>query len=71
MYRREILQEIDLSEILKPFVGTGKWIALSKDEREVKGSGFSPQEALEESKKNGEEAPIFVKAPIDLKSSIS
>ena len=52
---------IDLSTILAPY--RGKWVALSKDEKTVLGSGDSIDEALAEARSKGENQPIITKSP--------
>ena len=52
---------IDLTKLLSPY--QGQWVALSSDERRVLGHGKTIDEALEGSKKCGEERPILIKAP--------
>lgn len=51
----------DLSKILRPY--SDEWVALSKDETKVVGSGKNLKQALEQAEKNGEEKPIITKVP--------
>lgn len=52
---------LDFTKIFHSY--RGKWVALTKAENRVVGSGSSPQEALKESIKKGTKEPIFLKVP--------
>ncbi len=58
--KNEILDFTEIFDLYK-----GKWVALTKTENKVVGSGISPQEALEESLKKGVKEPVFLKIPSD------
>lgn len=47
-----------------------KWVAISSDQKEIKGVGGTAQQALKKSKKNGEEDPILTKVPKDYSTYI-
>lgn len=61
MNKAQKTKSIDLSEILKTYMG--KWVALSKDERKVLASGELLKDVFEQVKKQGFEEPIFLKVP--------
>lgn len=58
---RETREPIHLAKLLAPH--KGKWVALSHDETRVVGVGITLDEALEASKKKGEEKPVVIKSP--------
>jgi hypothetical protein len=51
----------DLSEILRPY--SNVWVALNKEETKVVGSGATPEDAVKEARKNGEDDPVLMRAP--------
>jgi len=53
---------IDLTAVLKD-APAGEWIALSRDEQRIVGTGKTLDEALSEAKKQGEGEPIVLKVP--------
>ena len=55
---------IDWTKIYKKYKGL--WVALKDDEKTVVGSGESPEEALNEAKKNGYKEPILMHMPEEL-----
>lgn len=57
----EIIKIKDLSKILEPY--SDEWIALSENEDRVVGSGKNIQEAIEEAKQEGVDAPVITKVP--------
>ena len=52
---------IDLAALLAPY--TGQWVALSRDETSVLGSGPDLEDAIKQAKAKGEQRPILIKAP--------
>jgi hypothetical protein len=53
---------IDLREVLKD-APVGEWIALSRDERRIVGTGLTVDEAIRVAHEHGEESPIVMKVP--------
>ncbi|MGB9072902.1 MAG: DUF5678 domain-containing protein [Terriglobales bacterium] len=53
---------IDLTEVLKN-APAGDWIALSRDEKEIVGTGKTVEEAIRVAREAGEENPIVMKIP--------
>jgi Family of unknown function (DUF5678) len=53
---------IDLTEVLKD-APTGQWIALSRDENRIVGTGDTVEDAIRVARENGEDSPIVMKVP--------
>ena len=47
-----------------------KWVAVSADQKEIKGVGNTPREAIDSAKRNGEEKPILTRTPKDYSTYI-
>ena len=47
-----------------------KWIAMSSDQKEIKGVGNTPKEAIDSAKSNGEGNPILTRTPKDYSTYI-
>ena len=58
---------VDLTKLSKYH---NKWVAISNDQKEIKGIGETPQQALNAAKENGEKRPILTKAPKDYSTYI-
>ena len=54
-------QPIDLTEILEPYLN--KWVALSKDQTTVVGSGDTLAGALQKAQQKGTEQPMVMFVP--------
>ena len=54
-------ETIHLAKLLKPYAG--KWVTLSKDEKNVLGVGDTIDTALKQAKEKGEFHPLLIKAP--------
>ena len=54
-------QPIDLTGILEPYLN--KWVALSKDQTIVVGSGDTLTEALQKAQRKGAEQPVIMFVP--------
>lgn len=53
---------VDLTKLSKYH---DKWVALSSDQKEIKGTGDTPQQASNMAKKNGEPKPVLTRVPKD------
>lgn len=53
---------IDLTKILKPYMKASLWVALDDNHEKVVGSGKTIREAIEESRRNGNNNPFILKA---------
>lgn len=55
------MKALDMTPIIKKY--SGYFVALSYDREKVLGKGHTPEEALEEAKKNGFNNPMLTKIP--------
>jgi hypothetical protein len=55
------MKPIDMTPIIKKY--PGYFVALSNDRKKVLGLGMTPEEAINQAKKNGFENPIISKIP--------
>ena len=51
---------VDLTKVLKKS-HVGKWVALSREEKEVVGVGATPKKAIDQAHKNGCDDPVLHK----------
>jgi len=54
-------ERIHLAKLLEPF--KGKWVTLSKNEKQVLGCGNTIDEALQKAEEKGELMPVLLKVP--------
>ncbi len=54
-----------LNEELLKGIAPGTWVAISKDQERVAGTGATIEEAIEAAKKNGEQTPFIIRVPTD------
>lgn len=60
----------DLSKLLKD-VTPGAWVALSRDETRVLGSGSTMKEASYQAQQKGETNPVLIKVPLQGEGSVA
>ena len=53
---------IDMTAVLA-CAPAGEWIALSRKEDKIVGTGKTVEEAIEAARKNGEDKPFLIKSP--------
>jgi hypothetical protein len=56
------MKPIDLTEALRG-APAGEWIALSKGDNRIVGTGKTIEEALQKARHNGNEDPVVMKVP--------
>jgi uncharacterized protein DUF5678 len=52
-----------LNEELLRDIAPGTWVALSRDQERVTGTGATIEEAIKAAKENGEEIPFIIRVP--------
>lgn len=62
--KREFAAPRDLSKVLKN-APAGAWVALSKDEARILGTGNSIRAAAYQAQLKGEDHPVLVKMPLE------
>ena len=56
------MKPIDLTDALKD-APPGEWIALSKGDHHIVGTGKTIEEALQKARQSGDEDPVLMKVP--------
>jgi hypothetical protein len=64
------LKVIDLTEILKPYLGKDLWVALNSSQTEVIATGKTIKEAFDNAKKISDEKPVLMKTKQDYLSYV-
>lgn len=54
-----------LNEKLLEGLPPGTWVAISRDQERIEGTGKTVEEAIEASKENGEPHPFLIRVPLD------
>jgi Family of unknown function (DUF5678) len=54
-----------LNEELLKGIARGTWVAISRDQKRVVGTGETIDEALRHSLQNGEETPFIIRVPLE------
>jgi hypothetical protein len=64
------LKVIDLTKILKPYLGKDLWVALNSSQTEVIATGKTIKEAFDNAKKISDEKPVLMKTKQDYLSYV-